>query len=309
MKTREKLRRLGKGAAIALAAMLALAGCAGGGNGSGGGDGGIHGPIIPSADGKETLTAQNLLIDISHLDLGYLMVRYTGDAFRLFVQLVGPDGEEYKYFMSPADEYVTLPLTAGDGEYYLCAYENVGGDQYSPILAQTLELELSNEFGPFLCSNQYVNFTMDSEAVSLAGELTGETEDGLEQVGEIYHWVIRNISYDYEKAVDVSPGYLPDIDETLRTKTGICFDYAALMTAMLRSLGIPTKLNIGYLTQDVYHAWISIYLEETGWIDQMILFDGKEWRLMDPTVASSSGTSEVEELASDQANYIVRYVR
>lgn len=265
--------------------------------------------IIPSADGKETLSAENILVDISHLDLGYLMVRYTGTASKLFVQLVGPDEEEYKYFMEPSQEYVTLPLTAGEGEYYLCAYENAGGDQYSPILAQMLSLELSNEFGPFLCSNQYVDFTMDSQAISLAQELTEGTEDELDQVGELYHWVIRNISYDYGKAVDVSPGYLPDIDETLRTKTGICFDYAALMTAMLRSLGIPTKLNIGYLTQDVYHAWISIYLEETGWIDQIILFDGKEWRMMDPTVASSSGTGEVEELSANDANYIVRYVR
>ena len=31
--------------------------------------------------------------------------------------------------------------------------------------------------------------------------------------------------------------------------------------------------------------------------------------MMDPTVASSGGTGEVEELASDDANYIVRYVR
>ena len=39
---------------------------------------------------------------------------------------------------------------------------------------------------------------------------------------------------------------LPSVDETLKTKKGICFDYAALMTAMLRSQGIPTKLEIGY---------------------------------------------------------------
>lgn len=287
-----------------LASSLALAGC---GRDAGGGR--ARGMIMPSADGEETLTAQDLVIDISHLDLGYMMVCYTGEASRLFVQLVGPDGEEYKYFLDPSPDYVTLPLTAGDGEYYLCAYENVGGDQYSPILAQMLQLQLSDEFAPFLCPNQYVDFTPDDQAVSLAKELTEETEDELEQVGEIYHWVIRNISYDYEKAVDVSPGYLPDIEETLKIRTGICFDFAALMTAMLRSLGIPTKLNIGYLTEDVYHAWISIYLEETGWIDQIILFDGKDWRMMDPTVASSGGTGEVEELASDDANYIVRYVR
>lgn len=265
--------------------------------------------IIPSADGKEIMEAENLRIDISHLDLGYMMVRYTGTAPQLFVQLVGPDQTEYKYFSEPSEDYVTLPLTAGDGEYYLCAYESIGDDRYSPIFSQMLQVQLKDEFGPFLCSNQYVNFTLDSEAVVKAGELTEGLNSELEKVQEIYRWVTQNLVYDYDKAINVSIGYLPDIDTTLRTKTGICFDYASLMSAMLRSLGIPTKLNIGYLTGDIYHAWISVYLEETGWVDRMIEFNGTDWEMMDPTVASSSGSKEVKDMAADEANYVVRYVR
>lgn len=265
--------------------------------------------IIPSADGKETFETENLLVDISHPELGYMMVRYMGSAAKVFVQLVGPDETEYKYFIQPSQEYVTVPFTAGGGDYYLCIYENVGGDQYSPILSQMLHLELANEFAPFLCSNQYVDFTMDSKAVLQAAEMTKDISDDLEKVQEIYHWVIRNIQYDFEKAVTVSVGYLPDIDVTLNTRKGICFDYAAMMTAMLRSLGIPTKLEIGYLTEEVYHSWISVYLDEIGWVDNLIEFNGTEWELMDPTVASSSGSQEVEDMAADEANYIVRYVR
>lgn len=265
--------------------------------------------IVPAADGKKTLEAENLIIDISHLDLGYLMVKYTGSAPRLYVQLAGEDQEEYKYFLEPSRDYVTLPLTAGEGEYYLCAYENIGGDHYSPILSQLLSVELSDKFGPFLCSNQYVDFTKDSQAVQLAAELTADITDDLEKVQEIYRWVVRNVEYDYDKAASVSTGYLPNVDNTLKSKKGICFDYAALMTAMLRSLGIPTKLNIGYLTGDTYHAWISVYLDEVGWVDNLIQFDGKDWQLMDPTVASSAGNQEVKSIASDDANYIVRYVR
>lgn len=265
--------------------------------------------IVPAADGKKTLEAENLIIDISHLDLGYLMVKYTGSAPRLYVQLAGEDQEEYKYFLEPSRDYVTLPLSAGEGEYYLCAYENIGGDHYSPILSQLLSVELSDKFGPFLCSNQYVDFTKDSQAVQLAAELTADITDDLEKVQEIYRWVVRNVEYDYDKAVSVSTGYLPNVDNTLKSKKGICFDYAALMTAMLRSLGIPTKLNIGYLTGDTYHAWISVYLDEVGWVDNLIQFDGKDWQLMDPTVASSAGNQEVKSIASDDANYIVRYVR
>lgn len=38
---------------------------------------------------------------------------------------------------------------------------------------------------------------------------------------------------------------------------------SAVMTAMLRSQRIPTRLEVGYMG-DVYHAWISIYTKETG---------------------------------------------
>ena len=74
---------------------------------------------------------------------------------------------------------------------------------------------------------------------------------------------------------------------TLSTGKGICFDYAALMTAMLRSQGIPTKLEIGY-SGEVYHAWISTYIDEIGWVDNVIQFDGKSWSLIDPTLAASN---------------------
>lgn len=57
--------------------------------------------------------------------------------------------------------------------------------------------------------------------------------------------------------------------------------------AMLRSQRIPTRLEVGYMG-DVYHAWISIYTKETGWVNGIIEFDGKNWELMDPTFASSS---------------------
>ncbi|MDD2958997.1 MAG: transglutaminase-like domain-containing protein [Lachnospiraceae bacterium] len=268
-----------------------------------------HSVIIPSADGKETLEAENLLIDISHLDRGYFMVCYTGTSDKLYVQLVGPDQVEYKYFCKPSQEYTTIPLTTGDGEYYLCAYENIGADQYSPIFSRTLTVKLENEFDPFLCSSQYVSFTMDSATVARGEELTQGMTDPLEEVQAVYDWVTKNVEYDYDKAVNVNQGYLPDVDETLETKKGICFDYAALMITMLRSQGIPSKLNIGYLTEDVYHAWISVWLDEKGWVDNVIQFDGKNWQLLDPTVASSSNSQKVENLMSDEKNYIVRYVR
>jgi hypothetical protein len=79
------------------------------------------------------------------------------------------------------------------------------------------------------------------------------------------------------------------------------------MTAMLRSRGIPSKLVIGY-TGDIYHAWINVYTKEQGWVDNVIQFDGNQWRLMDPTFASTNDDKETVEYINDANNYIEKYI-
>ncbi len=43
------------------------------------------------------------------------------------------------------------------------------------------------------------------------------------------------------------------------------------------------------MPSELYHAWISVYLDSVGWIDNIIYFDGKDWVRMDPTFAASGG--------------------
>ena len=97
------------------------------------------------------------------------------------------------------------------------------------------------------------------------------------------------------------------MDEVLSTKTGICLDYAALMTTMLRSQRIPTRMEIGY-AGTAYHAWLSTYIEDVGWVNGMIEFDGNEWSLMDPTFASNTKDKTLKEFIGDGSNYSVKYI-
>ncbi len=66
------------------------------------------------------------------------------------------------------------------------------------------------------------------------------------------------------------------------------------MASLLRSVKVPTKLVVGY-SGSAYHAWISGSIEETGWVDNIIQFDGVNWSLMDPTIASSNDKSSAKE--------------
>ena len=95
------------------------------------------------------------------------------------------------------------------------------------------------------------------------------------------------------------------VDEILEKKTGICFDYASVMATMLRTQNIPTRLEVGYMLEE-YHAWISIYIEEQGWINGIIEFDGTQWKLMDPTFASTS--KKPKDFIMETDKYTTKYV-
>lgn len=262
--------------------------------------------LTPSADGVTVYQNDFASIDASNTSQGYVMVKYNGTNEKVKLQITCPDQSYYTYLISDRGAYDTFPLTAGNGSYALQVLENVAGDTYTVSLAQSINVNIEDEFLPFLYPNQYVNFHTDSKAVSKGSDLAKDTYSDLDVVQNIYNYVIKNISYDTEKAQNVSYGYVPDIDDTLSSKKGICFDYAALMASMLRSQNIPTKLEVGY-SGDAYHAWISTYIDDKGWVDDIIQFNGNTWQIMDPTLAATNDSAAVKKYVGDGSHYVVKY--
>lgn len=262
--------------------------------------------LTPSADGVTVYQNDLASIDASNTSQGYVMVKYNGTNEKVKLRITCPDQSCYTYLISDRGAYDTFPLTAGNGSYALQVLENVAGDTYTVSLAQSINVSIEDEFLPFLYPNQYVNFHTDSKAVSKGSDLAKDTYSDLDVVQNIYNYVIKNISYDTEKAQNVSYGYVPDVDDTLSSKKGICFDYAALMTSMLRSQNIPTKLEVGY-SGDAYHAWISIYIDDKGWVDDIIQFNGNTWQIMDPTLAATNDSAAVKKYVGDGSHYVVKY--
>ena len=231
------------------------------------------------------------------------MVSYTGSSEKVKFQLTGPDEVTYTYNLY--DDYEVFPLTAGNGTYTMGVFENIEGTSYSTLFTQSIEVNITDELKPFLYANQYVNFGPNSATAAAGAELAYSANSDLEVVENVYNYIISNFTYDYDKAKTVPKGYLPVVDEILNSKTGICFDYAAVMATMLRTQDIPTRLEVGYMLEE-YHAWISIYLEDTGWINGIIEFDGTQWKLMDPTFASSS--KKPLDFIMETDKYITKYV-
>jgi transglutaminase-like putative cysteine protease len=249
-----------------------------------------------------------ILLDYSNTSSGYIMVKYTGTNPKVKTQITGPSGVTYTYNQSLTGDYDVYVLSDGSGSYSITVYENTSGTSYAKAFSFNFDVALQDEFAPFLHSNKYVNYNESSKVVSVAANLCKDKQTTNDKIKAVYDYVISNISYDYNLAKNVSSGYIPNLDSVLTNKTGICFDYAATMTAMLRSQGIPTKMIFGY-TGSVYHAWISTYSEESGWVTAAIYFNGEEWKLMDPTFASSGKSSkQIMEYIGNGANYVAKYL-
>ena len=264
--------------------------------------------LLPEATGILVKKNNKAVIDYSNTKDGYVMVKYTAATTKkLKVQVKGPT-TTYTYNIAADNAWDTYPLSDGDGNYQVVVYENISGTKYSTALSVSFAVTLEDEFAPFLRPNQYVDYENAPNTVVKAQELTKDKTDTLSKVTAVYDYVVQSLTYDKQLAATVQSGYLPVLDTVLAKKSGICFDYASLMTGMLRSQGIPCKLVVGY-AGTAYHAWISVWSEEIGWVEGVIYFNGTAWQRMDPTFASTGKQSQaIMQYIGDGKNYTTKYL-
>ncbi len=235
-------------------------------------------------------------IDLSQLDRGLVRARILEETdVRIKFQVTKADGIDYNYDLNNTGAWESFTLTEGEGEYTLRVMENLKENRYTPVLSYSLTLSLEDPRAPFLESTQFVRFGPDSVAVSLAKELTAGLETEEEKIETIFDYVVDNVSYDEEKTLTAQPGYIPDVDQILAEGKGICFDYAALTAAMLRSQDIACKLVMGDAGKQ-YHAWVEVWHGEEG------------WALLDPTfVSANPGNADILDFVADKNNYRAKY--
>lgn len=300
-------------AAVALTCALSLAACSGGSSGNVGGfdPGTTSGPAwaMPAAAllspfSADAVSAAAPVVDLSHASEGYVAASATSDA-RLKLQVVC--GEmSYNYDLPSDGSPIVVPLNMGDGAYRVRVMQNTSGNNYVEVYAVDADVELESEFAPYLRPNLFCDYDDSSAAVAKARELAAGAENEGDVMRDVCIWVASNITYDYDKAAELSgtSGYVPSPDETLASGTGICFDYASLSAAMLRSLGIPCKVVTGYVSPDgVYHAWNLVYINGS-WTSVEFSVRAGEWSRVDLTFAAAGAGDTV----GDGTSYTDRYV-
>lgn len=198
--------------------------------------------------------------DISDADQGVVTVNYNVSSSAKYKVMVQKGSDKYYYDLLEDSE--TYPLQFGDGTYTVAIFKNISGNKYKQVAKKSFRVEIEDELTPFLASSQNMNWDEDMEAIKLAQELTKDATTDQEKVDILYNYIIENISYDYQKARTVASNYVPNIDSTLESGNGICYDYSSLFASMLRSVDVPAKLIKGYKNDiSVYHAWNQVYLD------------------------------------------------
>lgn len=121
-----------------------------------------------------------------------------------------------------------------------------------------------------LLHSQFTHPTPLLEA--LAAELNAvRRDDPMTLLRELNAAIYRTFDYRPQSTEVDSP-----IDDALQARQGVCQDFAHIMLALLRRLGIPCRYVSGYLfhyqdkadrsAQDATHAWIEALFPDLGWV-------------------------------------------
>lgn len=272
-----------------------------GSNGSGGSGKHYKVPAFKSSAFHESKAQGQggVLLDLSSGSKGYVALSVKSDSRIKFQVCKGSD--TYTYDVKSDGSPSIFPLQMGSGTYTFKVMRNISGSKYTQDYETSETIKLKGKFQPFLRPSDYTDYNKKSDCVKKAGEIAKQAETSMDVVSGVFDYICDTVTYDEEKARTVQSGYLPDPDETMSTGKGICFDYASLAAAMLRSQGIPTKIVFGYVSPDgLYHAWNMFYTKETGWVTVDYEVDKNSWNRIDTTF-SSNGTDN--EFIGDGSNY------
>lgn len=261
---------------------------------------------VPTSPGVKTIAAACGVVDYSNASQGYISAKYTGTRGKAKFRMEA-NGEVYTHDLNVNGNAEYFPLSCGNGTYKITIYEQVEGTSYSVGLQGSIDVNMPNPRAPFTYPNAYVNYNKNSQAVKKAAEVCAGKTGSIEKIAAVFSWVTSNITYDYNLAATVTSGYMPDPDRTISQKKGICYDYASLMAAMLRSQGIPSRLVKGYAAsspEPIYHAWNEVYTEQTGWITPELLLKNNGYNIVDATFyAGSNDKKQISDYISNNGNY------
>ena len=184
----------------------------------------------------------------------------------------------YTDFYGNLVHHFDLPSRHGQLTIISDALVNIDGQ---PSVPEVMEYEGWRDLEALVEKNDYWDMLMPShfarsapELEELAAEIGATERNGrspLAFLRDIASGVHRSFSYVKKSTAVNSP-----IEDTLRSRQGVCQDFAHIMIALVRNAGIPCRYVSGYLyhssenshpsADGATHAWVEALLPSIGWV-------------------------------------------
>jgi hypothetical protein len=188
---------------------------------------------------------------------------------------VSPPTRLFFFQVSPGKmdpvEFVPGPTILA-GEQY-----SVRANEYVPTVAQ---LRSAGEGYPDWVTRHYLQMpgALPQDIVALARQITAGARTPYDKAAAVTSYLRSNI--DYSSTVDVPPPGRDPLEWFLfGSRHGFCNYYATAEVILLRAVGIPARLVVGFaqgefVDPDYYvirqrdsHAWPEVYFPGAGWVE------------------------------------------
>jgi transglutaminase-like putative cysteine protease len=198
----------------------------------------------------------------------------------VFQLSVNPRARIFGYTDSYGNLVHHFDLPARHGQLTIITDALVNIDE-QPQIPESMEYAAWGELEELVEKNDYWDMLMPShfarsspELEELAREIGASERDGrspLAYLRDINSGVHRTFNYVKKSTAVNSP-----IEHALKSRQGVCQDFAHIMIALVRNAGIPCRYVSGYLyhssgdahpaADGATHAWVEALLPGTGWV-------------------------------------------
>ena len=217
-------------------------------------------------------------VDWSTAANGYITFTAKGQT-RVFV-LQGPDDTQALFEVAKGD-MIKVALVDGAGKYqYAIANNTNGGKSYriqykNSFTVQSIDAELA----PYLVSTPYGDYENAPNATAKAEELWDSKKTQLENIEAIADWV-GDLKYDKSLKQGTIDVYVAP-DSVIENGGGVCNEMSKLLSAMLRSQGVPAYVQAGHSASGNNHGWVMAWVELSASVKDGITSSKGAWILIE----------------------------
>ena len=235
-------------------------------------------------------------VDWSTAANGYITFTAKGQT-RVFI-LQGPDDTQALFDVNKGD-MIKIALVNGAGKYqYAIANITNGGKSYRVQYKNSFTVQsIDAELAPYLVSTPYGDYENAPDATAKAEELWDSKKTQLENIEAIAEWV-SDLKYDKSLKQGTIGVYIAP-DSVIENGGGVCNEMTKLLSAMLRSQGVPTYVQTGHNARGKNHGWVMAWVELSTSVKDGVTSSKGAWVLIE------SVQGDIQLKGSAERNYSI----